>query len=524
MTGFSLKTLFPRSPWQWCLGLTLAALCLWTINLGGVPFRDWDEGYHAFTAREVYRTGNWWHLTNFGQPYFAKPPLPYWVITLGYHLTGQINEWTTRLPLAVVTALGVPLLYGVGRELFKPPVYGLFIGAVYLTLLPVVRHGRLVMLDGLINTCLIGALFCLLRGRSSPPWALGVGLFLACIALTKGVLVFALGGILILFLLVSRQWETLKNPYLMVGIVLGLVLTGIWYDSQLQKYGQVFFEVHILSQNLDRLSDAVEGNSGPPWYYLIELLKYGFPWLLFLPGGLQQAWQERRELWAVLVGVGTVSYLGLISLMGTKLPWYILPYYPFFALTVGVYLTRLWQEKPRYSRFWWGFLVFLAVDGLGGMVYFWLADPQVPLILMAGVLSVTMGGVAWLMGRQDRRFLPVLFVGMYGVLSLLMLSRSWNWEVNEQFPVRGIGAMIRENTPPEQVVYTSFAYHRPSLDYYSDRSVQPAAPPQLQEFWASGHYVLLDAPTLATFEPEESVIIDTVDGFTLLAPRLKHRE
>ncbi|CCQ71026.1 hypothetical protein CWATWH0402_2263 [Crocosphaera watsonii WH 0402] len=51
----------------------------------------------------------------------------------------------------------------------------------------------------------------------------------------------------------------------------------------------------FLQQNFDRLSTAVEGNSGSPWYYIVELIKYSLPWLLFLPNGLFLAWKKTAE-------------------------------------------------------------------------------------------------------------------------------------------------------------------------------------------------------------------------------------
>ena len=40
---------------------------------------------------------------------------------------------------------------------------------------------------------------------------------------------------------------------------------------------------------------AVEGNKGEVWYYILELAKYSFPWLIFFPGGLIVAWKKRQK-------------------------------------------------------------------------------------------------------------------------------------------------------------------------------------------------------------------------------------
>jgi 4-amino-4-deoxy-L-arabinose transferase-like glycosyltransferase len=134
---------------KWLLGLFVAALILWGVSLGNLPLRDWDEGYYAIVAREIYRTGNWLYPTLQGEPYLLKPPLMDWLIALSYKLWG-VREFTTRLPGAFFSACGVPLLYLVGREVFLQRLPAVFAACVYLTLLPVVRHGRLAMLDGMV--------------------------------------------------------------------------------------------------------------------------------------------------------------------------------------------------------------------------------------------------------------------------------------------------------------------------------------------------------------------------------------
>lgn len=503
---------------QWFLFFLIAALVLWGISLGNVPLRDWDEGTRALVAREIYRTGNWLYPTFQGKSYLLKPPLMDWAIALSYSI-GGVHEFTTRLPGAFFSACGVPLLYGVGQELFRQRLPAILAASVYLTLLPVVRHGRLAMLDGAAVSFFLLLLFCLLKSRQDRRWAVGVGLGVGLIALTKGLLVVPLGAIAGAFLLADRQFTLLKSPYLWLGLLLGNVPVFAWYMAQWQHYGSSFLQVHFQSQGLERLSQTVENNGGAPWYYLLELLKYTWPWMIFWPGGLSLAWQKRQSSWGCLVLIGTIGYLLIISVMNTKLPWYIMPVYPFVALAVAAQLMEFGQNYQRYPRFVIIIFVFLAVAGLGGCVYFILADPQPVLILMGVVVAITMGRVAWLTQQNNSNFILILFLGMYLTLGLLMTSKSWVWELNEAFPVKPVAALIQDKTKPNQVVYTSFGYGRPSLNFYSDRQVIPADTATLQQVWSKQSYLLLDSATLATLSLPDSVSLGTAEGFTLVAPK-----
>ncbi len=503
---------------QWLLAFFVAAIVLWGISLGDLPLRDWDEGTRALVAREIYRTGNWLYPTLQGQLYLNKPPLMDWLIALSYSI-GGVGEFTTRLPGAFFSACGVPLLYLVGREVFLDRLPAIFGAGVYLTLLPVVRHGRLAMLDGMVVSFFLLLLFCLLKSGRDRRWAIGVGLCLGVIAFTKGLLVVPLGAIAGAFLLADKQLTLLRSPYFLLGILLGNLPMLAWYAAQWQHYGITFLQVHFQAQGLERISKSVEGHGKPPWFYLLELLKYTWPWLVFWLGGLYLAWQKRHTSWGALILIGTVGYLGTISLMRTKLPWYIMPVYPFFALAVAAQLAQLWQKHKSYPRILAGILGFLVFAGLGGCVYFVLADRQAVLIIMSGVVALMMGLAAWRVKQNNPTFIPILLGGMYLTLGLLMMSKSWLWELNEAFPVKPVAALIREHTPPGTVVYMSFAYSRPSLDFYSDRQVIPADAPTLQRLWSTPAYLLLNQPTLAALQLPNSVSLGTAKGFTLIAPK-----
>ncbi|WP_242052550.1 glycosyltransferase family 39 protein [Sphaerospermopsis sp. FACHB-1194] len=505
---------------EWLLALLVASLFLWMIGLGNLPLRDWDEGTYAIVAREIYRTGNWFYPTLQGDPFLLKPPLMQWLIAVCYHI-GGVQEFTTRFPGAFLTALGVPLLYLIGRLVFLETLPALFSALVYLTLLPVVRHGRLAMLDGMVISFFLLLLFCVLKARENRKYALGIGFCLGLITLTKGMLVVVLAGIAGLFIIANKQLALLKNPYLWIGLFLGNLPAIGWYVAQWQYYGDTFLDVHFQDQAFDRLGTAVEGNTGPVWYYVLEVIKYGFPWLLFLPGGLYLSWKNRDRAWGYLVLIGAIVYFSIVSFMSTKLPWYVMPIYPFLALAVGANLSYIWHKNQFKSKFLMGFFAFLTFVGLGGCVYFSIFDKQPLLIIMSIVLAMTMGIISWLINQHNRQFIPVLFTGIYLVLSLLMLSNSWIWELNEAFPVQPVAALIRQHIPAGTTIYTSFGYNRPSLDFYSDCKVIAVTVEGLQKMLNKGAYLLVNNDSLEKIDLSGSKVFGNAENFTLISLKTK---
>jgi 4-amino-4-deoxy-L-arabinose transferase-like glycosyltransferase len=513
-------------------GLFLLALGVFLTGLGNVPLRDWDEGIVAQVAREIWRSPfasfTWLHPTYWAEPYFNKPPLVHGLIALTYAIAG-VSEWTSRFPGALLTACSVPLLYAIGRELFQRYTPAVLATAVYLTTLPVVRQGRLAMLDGALLCFFLLMVWCLLRSRRDLRFALATGISLGLVCLTKGIMVgILLGAIALIFL----QWDTprlLRTPVLWLGLLLGMIPVGLWYGSQWLHYGVEFLSDNLVEQSFGRIWTPVEAHAGPPWYYVLELIKYGLPWLLFWPLGGKLAWEQRHLSWAKLVLVWSGVYLLAISLMSTKLPWYSLPLYPALSLIVGAQLTVLWnqgfhasvkQTPEPYPRYWIGLFATLAIASFGASFYLVWSGSQTNLLLpvMAAIMGVTFVVVALLVKEHNPQFIPVLIWGTYLALLLLMISPHWLWELAESYPVKPVAQLIQSQTLMNQKVFTSYPFNRPSLSFYSNRLVVPASSQQLQRQWQRQRppYFLLDDTALKTWQFSNPKILGQAEGWTLV--------
>ncbi|MBE9192020.1 glycosyltransferase family 39 protein [Gloeocapsopsis crepidinum LEGE 06123] len=509
--------------WSWILALLLAAVLVYSINLGGLPLRDWDEGTIAQVAREIWRSPvnswRWLHPTLGNAPYLNKPPLMHLLIAGAYSL-GGVNEWTSRLPGAMLSAVSVPLLYCVGREIFPRRSPAIFAALVYLTLLPMVRHGRLAMLDGAVVCFFLLMMLCVLRSRRNLRYCLGVGIGFALVCLTKGIIGLLLLAIALLFLF----WDTprlLTSPYLWAGVFVGAAPVAWWYLAQWLEYGNTFTNTAIMAQSLSRVWASVENHAEPPWYYLLEILKYSFPWLIFLPQGLRKAWENRNWSWAKLILVWISFYFVIISVMQTKLPWYVLPIYPAISLAVGAQLADYWcTSDASYPRPVVVCLGLLAVGATIGSFYFspWSPAQDGALQMILAAVAGTMILANILARRGDRQFLIILIWGMYVSLVLFMTSSHWVWELAEAYSVKPVAAMIQKTTPTGQIVYTSFPYDRPSLNFYSDRQIVTATHNQLQQQWQqhSPSYLLLDTPTLKNLQLPAAQQLGSTQGLTLL--------
>ena len=473
---------------------------LW--GLGGVPLRDWDEGIVAQVSRNIWRgwqagDDTWLYPVLNGSPYFNKPPLVHWAIATCYQWFG-VNEWTSRLPGALCGAMSVPLLYGIGRQLFRLRSPAVLSALVYLTWFPLIRHGRLAMLDMALTLFWMAAWFCVLRSRRDWRWSLPLGVALGALSMTKGIVALLLLVLIGIFL----GWDTprlLRSPFFWGGILLGGLPAAGWYGLQVDRYGMAFINQNLVSQSFQRVWDSVNRRSGPPWYYLLELVKYSWPWLIFLPTALGIAWRNRNWGWAKLILVWAGGYGLTISVMGTKLPWYILPIYPALALLVGNYCRVFWQpaallgvelrgpltNNKFFPRWWVAVLSLLAIASLGGTVYFIGFSPNWDwtLAVALGCLALTFSLMAREVWGRSPRFLVVGLWGLYISFLCFFNSPQWVWELGESFDVRPVAALIQNSGGTHQKIYTSYPTLRPSLNFYCDCQVVTASPEQLQAEW-----------------------------------------
>ena len=166
-----------------------------------------------------------------------------------------------------------PMLYAIGRELYPQRSIAIFSALVYLTLLPVVRHGRLAMLDGAVLCFLLASMWCLLRSRRDLRYALGAGIGFGLICLTKGVMLGLLLGAIGLVFLVWDTPRLLTSGYLWGGLAIGTFPVAGWYFAQWLHYGQDFINANLLNQSFRRIWEPVSNHNGPPWYYLLEILE-----------------------------------------------------------------------------------------------------------------------------------------------------------------------------------------------------------------------------------------------------------
>jgi 4-amino-4-deoxy-L-arabinose transferase-like glycosyltransferase len=207
--------------------------------------------------------------------------------------------------------------------------------------------------------------------------------------------------------------------------------------------------------------------------------------------------------------------------MGSKLLWYLFPIYPGLALALGAQITET-ENLPlltAYPRSWVAGLAVLALAASAGSVFFSSSGtPKTDLQVIFAAVALTMTLAAIYAERGDGQFLKILFWGSYFSLLLLMKSNYWVWELSDAYPVKPVASMIVRANPAVNKIYTSFPYSRPSLDFYSDRTIIPASFGELQYYWHyNGQpYFLVNASAYNNLHLDSIKLIDQAEGWKLI--------
>ncbi len=350
-TGVEGENHIPAAGWI----VTLFLFCVFVLffKLGGAALFEPDEGRNAEVAREILLLRDWVTPHYDFIPRLDKPIAYYWLVALSYKFFG-ISEWSARLPSAI-SALGTLVLVYFFTLRFLGPWHALWTALILLTSVEFFALARIVIPDMVLTFFLTLGLLSFLRAdclgsekKRRTAYLLAYGAFGAA-TLIKGIIGIVLPGIVIvLYLLVTRKWCSLRRMELRLGLVLFLTIVTPWYVwAEVRNPG--YLRYFLLEEHLLRFSTS-HFNRSQPWYFFISVLALGFfPWTLLLPAIAQKARKMvSRDEWDFLIAWAAMTFL-FFSVSVSKLPHYILPMFPPLSILAGQFMVEN-QEEGGHSK------------------------------------------------------------------------------------------------------------------------------------------------------------------------------
>ncbi|HEU4626283.1 MAG TPA: glycosyltransferase family 39 protein [Steroidobacteraceae bacterium] len=341
------------------LWLLLAVLVVVGTGIGVRNPWPADEPRFALIARDMVGTGDWLFPRVGGDLYPDKPPVFFWLLAIGYWLTGSLRA-SFLIPSFIAACAVAGLIYDLGRRLFGRAA-GL---AAALTLVFTIQFAQTMRgaqidptLCALTTLSLYGLLRHLLLG---PAWR---WYFVGGVAAGLGVVTKGVGFLPLLVLLpyaFFRKRGFTGIPQFLGGMRWALVAPGfllgvaIWLVPMLTAVALsnnpslVAYRNEILfHQTVERYAAA--WHHVEPWYYfLVEVIPP-----LWLPLSLllfwlvprwKGAWQSRdARVWLPLAW--TILTTIFFSLSTGKRGVYLFPALPAAVLAAAPYLPDLYQRR-----------------------------------------------------------------------------------------------------------------------------------------------------------------------------------
>lgn len=446
-----------------------AAIFIIMFGIGSIPLLDPDEPVYAETAREMLQTGDFLSPRIYGDFWYDKPPMYYWLVALAQFIFGD-NEFAARFPAALLACATSVMLYVSGTRLFGERA-GFWSALVLTSCIEFFYMGKAAVTDTTLLFFMTGALLCFLERRY---WLMYVCMALATV--TKGPIgiVFP-GAIIFIYLLLLGQLREILRMHVLRGLLLYLLIASPWYYAMYTVHGSEFLETFLGFHNITRFTTAEHSDRVTFWYYFPVLILGFFPWTGMLPSAIKASIcdsriDDMRKL--LFLHVWWIFVFLFFTVCKTKLVSYILPLFPALALLIGWNIARLLAKLRHNTTFYdWALgsgLLFLLL-GVGWIVGSAYLPEAGFSMIMLGVVTLLLGAgvLTALLYYRDIQLAAGLHV-MTGLVTMCVAFAFALPVLADRFSVRTLSTVYQLECSAQTPIYVD-KFLRPGFMYYTGK-------------------------------------------------------
>ena len=345
--------------------LFILSLILYISNTQNIEFEGKDEYRYAEVAKEVSWGTNFFVMHYNGEPYSDKPPLFFWIVKLFYIIGGGISPLNFRIYCILCGIAGIIITYFIALKLYNDKNIALFSGLFLMIASRYFWGTRWARLDIPFCFFIYLAMFSfvlwyfdykcnatfmshenheinlVLHQKNKNIYIYLFWIFLALGTLTKGPLgiIIPIGSVL-LFLILKKDLKSFLHTKLFAGIIIIIVLVGIWLIPAIIMGGKNYSNDLIFQQNITRLVNPWR-HEKPIYYFFGKLIIDFLPGVIFLPSALIIGLQKKnfKKDRSFLFNFSWFAFtLIFFSFSPSKRGQYVLPMYPAMAMLVSSFL------------------------------------------------------------------------------------------------------------------------------------------------------------------------------------------
>jgi 4-amino-4-deoxy-L-arabinose transferase-like glycosyltransferase len=314
--------------------LAVAILMLGALYLTGLTRMGMygpDEPRYAAIGRAMAQTGEWVTPTLWGEPWFEKPPLLYWMTAVGFK-AGLSPDLAPRLPVALLAVSFLVFFWWRMDRVFDETTANCAT-AILATSAGWLAYSHIAVTDLPLTAFFSAAvLFSLPAGDcDQSPFRIA-----AAIALGLAVLAKSLPPVVIFLPVLLLDYRNRRHWFGWPLAAFAAVVLP-WHVAATMRNGPHFIYVLFIQQQFGRFfSDALQ-HVRPWWFYGPVFLLLLFPWFPLLPLALRHARDDARTRRLAVVAITGMFFF---SASVNKLPGYVLPLLPVTCALMGVALAR----------------------------------------------------------------------------------------------------------------------------------------------------------------------------------------
>lgn len=318
-----------------------------------ILFRDYtpaNELRYLSIANEAIQNGHIFVFSNHGVPYADKPPLYLWLLMATKMIFGQYYSAVISLfslvPAFVIIETMAKWSRLEGKQLLAFRSMMFTCGLLLVSALTI-------RMDVLMCMFIVLALrqFFVLYDTKNFNESLLIPIYLFLGVFTKGALGILIPLTAILFFLIVKGRITDFFKYLgwRTWSIL-FTLLGLWFFAVYKEGGSEYLNDLVFHQTIDRTVNSFH-HAEPFYYYLYMLWPLLLPWSFFIVRFVIKAYRSDKVMDTTIcfLVITTLSTIGILSLISSKLSIYFLPVVPF---AVALTATEIPLQKPTKWTIW----------------------------------------------------------------------------------------------------------------------------------------------------------------------------
>ncbi|EIJ39313.1 PMT family glycosyltransferase, 4-amino-4-deoxy-L-arabinose transferase [Galbibacter orientalis DSM 19592] len=409
------------------LFLFIAFLIL-IIGLGSYGLAETSEARYAEISREMLLNGDYLNPELLGIFHFHKPPITYYITTLGYQIFG-VNEFGARFFLQVAIIIQLLLIYRLAYLLYKDKRIAFIAGLVYFSFPIVLISSRNLTTDAFLTTFILGAIYCwqVYDHKNKTVFLYFFYTLVGVALLTKGpvALLFVLAYI-ITRKLIYGDGAKITNHHV-IGFVLCALIGASWYIAVIMEHPKIW-DYFINKQLAGRMTgNAFKERSKPFWYYFPILLGLLLPWCLSLISNFKKyikSFFAKQKETKVLIYSSAILFF-LFSAFSTKLILYILPIFWMVAIIIAVGLPKISNTSKNIVNLTYASLLTMLFVGL---VFSWIFKTNMENVsiktLIVALISLIIFGLVYHFIENEKFYKPPVLAATFGG-AIILISTSF---------------------------------------------------------------------------------------------------